>query len=255
MIPGSLGLLPSASLSSLPSGPDSQRSSALYEPIHGSAPDIAGMGIANPIATILSVAMMLRYSFGLEVEALTVESAVKDVLERGVLTKDLGGSATTSQVGTAVVESLREQLNAISVKENAHLIQVSTDGRIIPESLPFRRRPMTLCEKIICHAALGLQAPYDVKPGDFVCVSVDWTLASELTWKGTTSLRPHICAPPWKTNTLLLVSQGMDKTYDQMGRPKIWSNERFWLAIDHTVDPKIYNEAKPKELIAVRLPP
>ncbi len=81
MLPGSLGMLPSASLGS--SGP------GLYEPIHGSAPDIAGKGIANPLATILASAMLLRYSLGLEKEAATIELAVKRVLAAGHRTADL----------------------------------------------------------------------------------------------------------------------------------------------------------------------
>ena len=81
MLPGSLGMLPSASLGS--SGP------GLYEPIHGSAPDIAGRGIANPLATILAAAMLLRHSLGLENEAVTIETAVRSVLAAGHRTADL----------------------------------------------------------------------------------------------------------------------------------------------------------------------
>ncbi len=81
MLPGSLGMLPSASIGS--SGP------GLYEPIHGSAPDIAGKGIANPLATILAAAMLLRHSLKLETEAVAIETAVKKVLASGVRTKDI----------------------------------------------------------------------------------------------------------------------------------------------------------------------
>lgn len=81
MLPGSLGMLPSASLGS--SGP------GLYEPIHGSAPDIAGKGIANPLATILAAAMLLRHSLGLENEAVSIETAVRSVLAAGHRTADL----------------------------------------------------------------------------------------------------------------------------------------------------------------------
>lgn len=86
---------------------------SLYEPIHGSAPDIAGQGIANPVGTILSVAMMLRYSFGLEAEALAIEKAVNVALsQQGSWTKDLGGSAGTSAVGDKIVEELKKALSA-----------------------------------------------------------------------------------------------------------------------------------------------
>lgn len=92
MLPGSLGMLPSASLGS--SGP------GLYEPIHGSAPDIAGKGIANPLATILAVAMMLRHSCNMEAEAASIESAVQKVLAAGARTADLATSGESS-IGTS----------------------------------------------------------------------------------------------------------------------------------------------------------
>jgi 3-isopropylmalate dehydrogenase len=101
MLPGSLGMLPSASLGS--SGP------GLYEPIHGSAPDIAGRGIANPLATILAAAMLLRHSLALTAEAEAVEAAVARVLGDGLRTADIarGGHAIgTEPMGSAVVERL-----------------------------------------------------------------------------------------------------------------------------------------------------
>lgn len=99
MLPGSLGMLPSASLGS--DGP------GLYEPIHGSAPDIAGEGVANPLATILASAMLLRHSLGLEDEAKVIEVAVQSVLADGLRTHDIArGSASigTEPMGSAVVE-------------------------------------------------------------------------------------------------------------------------------------------------------
>lgn len=98
MCVGSIGLLASASLG--------EGTKGLYEPIHGSAPDIAGQGIANPMAMILSAAMMLRHSFGDEANAQRIERAVASVLTDGVLGYDLGGSATTSEIGDAVVRSV-----------------------------------------------------------------------------------------------------------------------------------------------------
>lgn len=98
MCVGSIGLLASASL-----GPGTR---GLYEPIHGSAPDIAGQGIANPSAMILSAAMMLRHSFDMEQEAVRLEQAVAAVLGEGVLGFDLGGNATTTEIGDAVVAQL-----------------------------------------------------------------------------------------------------------------------------------------------------
>lgn len=98
---GSIGLLPSASLGDRPP--------FLYEPVHGSAPDIAGRGVANPLGTILSAALMLRYSFRLEEEARAVEEAVREVVREGVRTPDLGGRARTEDVGVAVADRLRRR--------------------------------------------------------------------------------------------------------------------------------------------------
>ncbi len=101
MLTGSMGLLPSASLGS--SGP------GLYEPIHGSAPDIAGKGVANPLATILALAMLLRYSLHMEREAAAIEKAVDLVLKQGCRTRDIAGGAPsigTVEMGTKVVEAL-----------------------------------------------------------------------------------------------------------------------------------------------------
>ena len=95
---GSMGVLPSASLGS--GGP------GLYEPIHGSAPDIAGKGIANPIGTILSVALMLRYTFHLENEARQIEAAVEAVIAAGQVTTDLGGPLNTRQATDAIIARL-----------------------------------------------------------------------------------------------------------------------------------------------------
>ncbi len=98
MITGSIGMLPSASLGD--GGP------GVFEPVHGSAPDIAGLGIANPLAMFLSAAMLLRHGLGLEAEAAIVESAVDRALQGGLRTRDLGGRATTSEAFEAVVGHL-----------------------------------------------------------------------------------------------------------------------------------------------------
>eukprot|EP00026_Physarum_polycephalum_P001534 Phypoly_transcript_01536.p1 GENE.Phypoly_transcript_01536~~Phypoly_transcript_01536.p1 ORF type:complete len:1000 (+),score=173.08 Phypoly_transcript_01536:90-3089(+) len=194
VLPGSIGVLPSASLGSSTNG--------LYEPIHGSAPDIAGKGIANPIGTILSIALLLEHSLNLPWEAQCIRLAVRDALDQGHRTADMvAGSekfSTTSEITDIIVQNLKEKLHV---------------------------RPMTLCEKILCHHAVGLSKP-EVVPDQMLCVQVDWTLASELTWVG------------------------MEKTYDQMGRPSVWRNDRFWLAVDHTVDPSNYDQPKPRALIA-----
>ena len=103
MLTGSLGMLPSASLGASREG---ARPPALYEPVHGSAPDIAGRGTANPCACILSLAMALRYSFDAAGHADRLEAAVERALAEGVRTADLGGSARTAEVGDAVLAAL-----------------------------------------------------------------------------------------------------------------------------------------------------
>ncbi|EEU34338.1 uncharacterized protein NECHADRAFT_49896 [Fusarium vanettenii 77-13-4] len=127
-IAGSIGLLPSASLCGIPSSPVS----GIYEPIHGktsilfepscrhqlltqmtgSAPDISGKGIVNPIGTILSVAMMFRYSLNLTHEAKLVEDAVRAAIDAGLRTKDMGGSTGTAEAGDAIVAELVKILKA-----------------------------------------------------------------------------------------------------------------------------------------------
>jgi 3-isopropylmalate dehydrogenase len=98
VLAGSMGMLPSASLGE--AGP------GLYEPIHGSAPDIAGKGIANPVGTILSSAMLLRYSLGLEAEAVSIEKAVDEAITDGARTVDVGGKLSTKQMADEIIARL-----------------------------------------------------------------------------------------------------------------------------------------------------
>jgi 3-isopropylmalate dehydrogenase len=102
MLTGSIGMLPSASLD--------ERGKGLYEPIHGSAPDIAGKGVANPLATLLSAAMMLRYSLKQPAAAARIEEAVRKVLRAGLRTADIHTPGTrrvgTAEMGAAVLEAL-----------------------------------------------------------------------------------------------------------------------------------------------------
>ena len=106
MLTGSLGMLPSASLGAK----QGDKQPAMYEPIHGSAPDIAGKGVANPLASILSAAMMFRYSFGWAKEADNLEKAVRQVLDSGIRTADIAGKARetvgTRAMGDAVLRAL-----------------------------------------------------------------------------------------------------------------------------------------------------
>ncbi len=99
VLAGSMGMLPSASLGEGRVG--------LYEPIHGSAPDIAGQGIANPIGTILSAAMLLRHSLGLDAEAAAIEKAVDETITAGARTVDLGGKLSTKQMADEIINKMQ----------------------------------------------------------------------------------------------------------------------------------------------------
>jgi len=124
MLSGSMGLLPSASLAGLPERPGpGVRVRGLYEPIHGSAPDIAGTGTANPLAAILSAAMLLRYSLGLVAEAEWIDDAVSWALARGVRTPDLASDSElgTQDVTQAVLDGLEAHVRGTMRSEaNTH---------------------------------------------------------------------------------------------------------------------------------------
>jgi 3-isopropylmalate dehydrogenase len=110
MLTGSIGMLPSASLGAAGEGAggeaDGGSAPGLFEPVHGSAPDIAGQGIANPLAMFLSCALLLRHGLRLESEAAAVESAVQRALEEGLRTPDLGGEAGTAEATRAVLDHI-----------------------------------------------------------------------------------------------------------------------------------------------------
>ncbi|HRQ22729.1 MAG TPA: 3-isopropylmalate dehydrogenase [Anaerolineales bacterium] len=108
VLAGSMGMLPSASLGESGLGSEDEARMGLYEPIHGSAPDIAGKGIANPIGTILSAALMLRHSFGLVSEACAIEDAMDRTITDGARTADLGGKLTTRQMTDEIIKRIEE---------------------------------------------------------------------------------------------------------------------------------------------------
>lgn len=103
MLTGSLGMLPSASLGA-------EGEPGLFEPVHGSAPDIAGQGVANPLATFLSAAMMLRHGLGRPDDAARIETAVDAVLDRGLRTPDLAGEGETAVGTDEVTEAVLAEL-------------------------------------------------------------------------------------------------------------------------------------------------
>jgi 3-isopropylmalate dehydrogenase len=106
VLAGSMGMLPSASLGESGVGLSRQTQAGLYEPIHGSAPDIAGRGIANPTGTILSSAMLLRHSLKLEAEAAAIEKAVDETITNGARTADIGGKLTTRQMADEIIKNI-----------------------------------------------------------------------------------------------------------------------------------------------------
>ena len=110
VIPGSLGLLPSASLTGIPDGKG--KCNGIYEPIHGSAPDISGQGIVNPVAMLLSLSMMFKYSLNMLDMTDLIDTAVKNVIDQGTTTPDIGGKASTKQVGDAVSAEVTRLLKA-----------------------------------------------------------------------------------------------------------------------------------------------
>lgn len=111
VIPGSLGLLPSASLASVPDGKG--KCNGIYEPIHGSAPDISGKGVVNPVAMVLSVAMLCKYSLGRGDLSEAIEKAVESVIEGGCRTKDIGGTVGTGEMGDRIVGELEKVLKGM----------------------------------------------------------------------------------------------------------------------------------------------
>jgi 3-isopropylmalate dehydrogenase len=113
MLTGSLGMLPSASLGAA----DQQgRQPALYEPIHGSAPDIAGKGVANPLAMLLSLSMMLRYSFGMGADADLIERAVQKVLSSGIRTGDIAEPGQKPVGTSAMADAVMNELARLAAK-------------------------------------------------------------------------------------------------------------------------------------------
>jgi 3-isopropylmalate dehydrogenase len=110
MLTGSMGMLPSASLGAV--NPNTDKRNAMYEPVHGSAPDISGQGIANPIAEIASFAMALRYSFNLTEEAKMIEDSISAALDQGIRTPDIMQDGM-KKVGTkAITDAIIAEMNS-----------------------------------------------------------------------------------------------------------------------------------------------
>lgn len=182
--------------------------------------------VENPLGIIQAIGLMLELSFGLTGEADALSKAIRRTLDPVELigsdtrTIDLGGTATADQFMEVLLHNLNFYLEALNSAELA----TSPLTQLTPSN-PAQRRPMGIIEKILTHASIGLTKPH-VSTGDMICVKVDWTLTSELLWGG------------------------MEKTYNQMGRPRPFRNDRLWLAVDHTVDPRTNHQPKQKALMA-----
>ncbi|VUC35914.1 unnamed protein product [Clonostachys rosea] len=211
-------LLASAALTRARGGP------GLFEPF-----EIKIKGeLVNPLSIIQAISLMLETSLDLPLEAQGLVRAIRRTLDpieligTNVRTVDIGGNATADEFTQQLLQHFDYELEAINSAEMA-AEQPQPDG-LVPVR-PTERRPMGVIEKIITHAAVGL-SDKNIKPGEMICVKVDWTITSELLWGG------------------------MEKTYDQMGRPRPFRNDRLWLAVDHTVDPRTNHLPKQKGLIA-----
>ncbi|KAH7376605.1 hypothetical protein B0T11DRAFT_272671 [Plectosphaerella cucumerina] len=224
-ITNSTDLLASAAV---PTTPTAIRCRGIFEPMN-----LKGNGtLVNPLGIIQAVAHMLDLSFGLHEEADALSKAIRRTLDPIELvgsdcrTVDLGGKASANEFMDTLLHNLDYYLEAVNSAEAAgeRVVASPADSGIFMPPSP-GQRPMGVIEKILTHAGIGLKTP-EVRPGDMICVRVDWTITSELLWAG------------------------MEKTYDQMGRPRPYRNDRLWLAVDHTVDPRTNDRPRQQGLMA-----
>lgn len=178
----------------------------------------------SAVSVTFAVRSLLQ-SLGLLAEAQALSSALQRTLDpiayvgSNLLPASLGGTTSDSSFIDAVIRDLAFFLEAVNSQEQ----EVVFDNRQISDTTR-HSKPMNVVEKIITNAATSLAVP-EVSAGDFVCVRVEWILTSELLWGG------------------------MEKTYDQMKRPRLNRNDRVWLAVDHTVDPRSKTLPKQRKLI------
>jgi homoaconitase/3-isopropylmalate dehydratase large subunit/isocitrate/isopropylmalate dehydrogenase len=176
----------------------------------------------NPLGILHAVCLMLE-TLGLAKEAESLNRAIIKTMEpieligSNMRTADIGGSVTAEIFMETLLDHLHGFLQAVNSAEAAS----SQSIRHFPVT---KRRPMGMIEKIMTHNGVGLEVP-EVKPGDMICVKVGWILTSELLWAG------------------------MEKTYNQMKRPRLYRNDRLWLAVDHTVDPRTNHQPRQRKLI------
>lgn len=181
--------------------------------------------MVDPISILPVVSLMLDFSLGLSAEAAAVTRAIRRTLDpielvgSNIRTPCAHGVATPEEFMTKFMEHLDSYLEA--ARSETETRALPRQPCVAPTS---QRRPMGVIEKIMTHAAVGLSKP-EVQTGEIICVKVDWTLTSEILWAG------------------------MEKTYEKMGRPRLHRNDRMWLAIDHTVDPRTNHQPRQRGLI------
>lgn len=218
---GTEGLLASAVVMS-PSTPSPRNCPVVIKP--GSLGKDSGT--EDPVQILPALSLLFDVSFGLSAEAAAISRAIRRTLDpielvgSDILTPCAGGTSSTEDFMGKFMTHLDYYMEAADSP---------ADCRGTPSHHPSshqadRRRPMGVIEKILTHAAVGLSKP-EVLTGEIICVRVDWTLTSEILWAG------------------------MEKTYDRMGRPRLHRNDRMWLAIDHTVDPRTNHRARQRGLI------
>ncbi|KAJ5537800.1 Aconitase/3-isopropylmalate dehydratase large subunit alpha/beta/alpha subdomain 1/3 [Penicillium frequentans] len=213
------GLLPSANVS-IPSKKGAVNF-GIFKPGEMSAQG----DMVDPIPILSVVSLMLDLSLGLGAEAAAVTRAIRRTLDpielvgSNIRTPCAGGVATPEKFMSKFMEHLDSYLEA--ARSETETRALCRQPWVAPTS---QRRPMGVIEKIMTHAAVGLSKP-EVQTGEIICVKVDWTLTSEILWAG------------------------MEKTYEKMGRPHLHRNDRMWLAIDHTVDPRTNHQPRQRGLI------
>ncbi|KAJ5999325.1 Aconitase/3-isopropylmalate dehydratase large subunit alpha/beta/alpha subdomain 1/3 [Penicillium sp. IBT 35674x] len=181
--------------------------------------------MVDPILILPVISLMLDLSLGLSAEAAAVNRAIRRTLDpielvgSNVRTPCVGGAASPQEFMSKFMGHLDSYLEAAMSEAETRALPREPCGA--PTS---QRRPMGVIEKIMTHAAVGLSKP-EVQTGEIICVKVDWTLTSEILWAG------------------------MEKTYEKMGRPRLHRNDRMWLAIDHTVDPRTNHQPRQRGLI------
>ncbi|KXG51280.1 Aconitase/3-isopropylmalate dehydratase large subunit, alpha/beta/alpha, subdomain 1/3 [Penicillium griseofulvum] len=222
LIQGSQHLLASATIVELSNQTD-RTHSVILRPGRTSANEAA----SDPVPILQVISLMLDLSFGLTAESVAILRSIRRTLDpieligSNVRTPSTGGTASSKEFMGEFITHLDYYLEA-AAGSHAGSQEVPTTS---PSPRPMhQRRPMGIIEKILTHAAVGLSKP-EVQPGEIICVKVDWTLTSEILWAG------------------------MDKTYEQMGRPRLHRNDRMWLAIDHTVDPRTNHRPRQRCLI------